>query len=370
MFSNSEKAAKLILADGTEFVGRSIGKEGTTIGEIVFTTSMTGYLETLTDASYFGQIVIQTFPLVGNYGINKKDYEGKKPWVNGYIVKNLCETPSNIGNEENLNSWLLKNEVVGIEGLDTRKLTKKIRENGVLNGAITTENIKNKEEFLEKIRNFKIKDAIKTTSTKEVEEIDSCYEGAKDLKICVFDFGIKKSIVENIKKRFKKVFVLPYNATKSDIEKINPDGIVLSNGPGDPEDNKEDIENLKEIEKLNIPIFGICMGHQLLALCNGFKTEKLKYGHRGANQPVLDLTVNKIKITSQNHGYCVVSDSVKEDVAKVSHVNVNDKTCEGLKYLKIPAFSVQFHPEASAGPKDTNFLFDRFLELVEKNKKK
>ena len=299
MHVKERKIARIILNDGTELLGNSIGKEGTTIGEIVFSTSMTGYIETLTDKSYFGQIVVQTFPSVGNYGINKEDYEGEKPVLKGYIVKNCCQNPSNNREKENLNEWLIKNNIVGIEKIDTRFLTKKIRENGVLNGAITTEKIENKKALLEKINNFKIENAIEETSTKKIKIFENKENSAKNCVICLLDFGVKNSIVENLLKRATKVFLMPYNTTKEEIEKIKPNGIVLSNGPGDPKENLTIIENIKKITTLNIPIFGICMGHQLLALSNGAKTEKLKYGHRGCNQPVLDLKTGKISITSQ-----------------------------------------------------------------------
>lgn len=368
MFTNSKKNAKLILSDGTKFEGKSLGKKGTTIGEIVFTTSMTGYLETLTDPSYYGQIVMQTFPLIGNYGVNFSDAEGEKPKLFGYIVKECCKTPSNFRCEESLEKWLVENNIIAIKEIDTRKLTKLIRENGVLNGAITTEKIENEEEFLNKIRNFKIKDAIKNCSTKKIKVLTGNEE--KTNIICVLDFGVKKNIVNNLKKRAKKVILMPHNTRKKEIEEINPDGIVLSNGPGDPAENFEIIENLKEIVALKIPIFGICLGHQLLALANGAKTKKLKYGHRGANQPVLDVSLNKILITSQNHGFSVLNSSVNEKIAKISHINLNDGSCEGLKYLNTPAFTVQFHPEAAAGPLDSNFLFDEFFSLIKKSKTK
>ena len=361
MFTNFKKTAKIVLSDGTEYYGKSVGVKGTIIGEVVFNTSMTGYLETLTDASYYGQIVMQTFPLIGNYGVNFSDYEGKSSKVAGYVVKSLSENISNFNNEKNLKSWLEENKIVAIEGVDTRALTKKIRENGVLNGAITTEEIENKEEFLKEIKNFKIKNAVEKCSTKKIEILNSSEEKSQNITVCVLDYGVKNSIVKNILKHAKKVVVLPHNTKKEEIAKIKPDGIVLSNGPGDPKDCKELIENLKDIISLKIPIFGICLGHQLLALANNATTEKLKYGHRGANQPVLDLNLNKILITSQNHGFCVNKLSLNKNIAKISHINLNDESCEGIKYLNIPAFSVQFHPEACAGPLDTNFLFEDFL---------
>ncbi len=367
MYFENEKSARLIFSDGTVFEGVSLGAKGTVFGEVVFNTSMTGYVETLTDASYFGQIVVQTFPLIGNYGVSFKDFQSSRPWLNGYIVKSCCNNPSNSNCDLALKEWLIQNNIVAIKGLDTRQITKKIRENGVLNGAITTQDFDSYDEIVNEAKNFKIKNAVQTVSTKKIEILNK--EEGEDLTVCVLDFGVKKSIVKNLQKRFKKVILLPYNTKAEEIFKLDVDGIVLSNGPGDPKDNEEIIENLKEIQNLKKPIFGICLGHQLLAIANGAKTEKLKYGHRGANQPVIDLNDNKIYITSQNHGYYVLSSTLKKEVAKVYFSNLNDGSCEGIIYNKIPAFSVQFHPEAAAGPKDANFLFDEFLKLIKKTKK-
>ena len=358
----SEKKATLLLADGTKYIGSSIGKKGTTIGEIVFNTAMTGYLETLTDKSYFGQIILQTFPLIGNYGINADDVEGDNPKANGYIVNSSCKNPSNFRSNQSLNELLNLNNIVAIENIDTRSLTKKIREYGVINGAITTEEIKDKNSLLQDIKNFKIRNCLKEVSTKNIKIFKNDSKDAKNLTICIFDFGIKKSIANEIKKRVETTYILPYDSTIKTIKDINPDGIILSNGPGNPADNKEVIANLKEIQKAKIPTFGICLGHQLLAIVNGFETKKLKYGHRGANQPVKDITANKILITSQNHGYYVTSESVNQKIAKISHISLNDNTCEGIKYENIPAFTLQFHPESCPGPLDANLMFDEFFK--------
>ena len=378
---NSEKTvARLILSDGTEFVGYSLGAKGTVVGEIVFTTGMTGYLETLTDPSYFGQIVIQTFPLIGNYGVNKSDTESKKPWLSGYIIRDCCSEPSNFRSEKSLGEWLKDKNVVSIQGIDTRQLTRKIREKGVMNGAITTETNISKEELLSKIKNFKIKDAVKTVSISNkirlseldfdyIEGLPKRFKGDKrKFKICLMDFGAKKNILKSLAERGADLVVVPYDTTAEQIKEISPDGIMLSNGPGDPMENICVIENLKKIQELKIPIFGICLGHQLLALANGAKTEKLKYGHRGANQPVVDVQIDRTLVTTQNHGYAVIGDSISDEVGFVSHYNANDKTCEGIEYRNIPAFTVQFHPEACAGPQDTDYLFDRFFDLIDKNK--
>ena len=378
MYENNQTTARLILSDGSEFLGKSFGKRGTAVGEIVFTTSMTGYLETLTDPSYFGQIVVQTFPLIGNYGVSEADSESKKAWPSGYVVRELCQNPSNFRSQKSLNQWLGEQGVLSIWGIDTRKLTRKIREKGVMNCAITTEKYIDKSDILNRIRKFKIKDAIKSVSTKTQREYQDFsniskpfekYIGQKkNFKICLMDFGAKQNIIRSLLQRGASVITLPHNATAQQIKRLKPDGIMLSNGPGDPAENVEIVSNLKKIQKLGVPIFGICLGHQLLALANGAKTKKLKYGHRGANQPVIDKTLGKTFITSQNHGYAVVEESLEQDVATVSHYNANDKTCEGIEYKKIPAFTVQFHPEACAGPLDTSYLFDRFFRLIEKNK--
>ena len=378
MYENNQTTARLILEDGSEFLGKSFGKRGTAVGEIVFTTSMTGYLETLTDPSYFGQIVVQTFPLIGNYGVCQADCESFKGWPTGYVVRELCENPSNFRSQKSLRQWLAKQDIIAIWGIDTRKLTRKIREKGVMNCAITTEKYIDKLDILNQIRKFKIKDAVKSVSTKaqqkyqDFSNISEPFGGyvnkKKNFKICLLDFGAKRNIIRSLLQREASVITLPHNATAEQIAALKPDGIMLSNGPGDPAENAEIVNNLKKIQKLGIAMFGICLGHQLLALANGAKTKKLKYGHRGANQPVVDKTLGKTFITSQNHGYAVVEESLEDDIATVSHYNANDKTCEGIEYKKIPAFTVQFHPEACAGPLDTGYLFDRFFRLIEKNK--
>ena len=363
IFKESRKAY-LLLADGTVFEGRSMGAEGTVIGEVVFTTGLTGYQETLTDPSYYGQIVTQTFPLIGNYGVNDEDFESDKSYVSGYIVREWCDTPSNFRCSGNINDFLKKQNIIGIHSIDTRCLTRIIREAGVMNGVITTENVyEKKEEFLKQINEYKIKDAVNTVTGDHNRIYGS--EGHK-YRVVLFDFGYKRNIRNELVNRGCEVIVVPANTTAEQVKELAPDGIMLSNGPGDPSENTEVIENLKEVGKLSIPIFGICLGHQLLALANGAKTQKLKYGHRGANQPVIDKELDKTFVTSQNHGYAVVGDSMDPDTAVVSHINANDGTCEGMRYKKIKAFTVQFHPEAHGGPQDTAYLFDEFIEMIEK----
>ena len=363
---NMGKKAYLMLADGQVFEGRSFGAEGTVIGEVVFTTGLTGYQETLTDPSYYGQIVTQTFPLIGNYGVNSQDNESAKSYVTGYIVREWCNAPSNFRCEGNINDFLKDHNIVGINNIDTRRLTRTIREVGVMNGVITTEDVyAKKEELLEKIRAFSVRDAVKSvtnteTLTYEPEE--------KKYRVVLFDFGYKRNIRQELIKRGCEVVVVPADTTAEQVKELAPDGIMLSNGPGDPAENVEIIENIKDIEKLGIPIFGICLGHQLMALANGGRTEKLKYGHRGANQPVIDLESGLTYVTSQNHGYAVIGDSIDSSVGQVSHINANDKTCEGIRYTSVNAFTVQFHPEAHGGPLDTSYLFDEFVKNMEKER--
>ncbi|MGN0601335.1 MAG: carbamoyl phosphate synthase small subunit [Oscillospiraceae bacterium] len=354
--------AYLILENGTIFEGKSFGAQGEAIGEIVFTTAMTGYLETLTDPSYYGQIVVQTFPLIGNYGVIPVDFESSCPHVKAYIVRDWCQEPSNFRCEGNLDTFLKKNNIVGLYGIDTRALTKIVRESGVMNGKIVTEG----SGFgLSDLKNYRIADAVKKTTCKE-EKVFSP-EGEVKRRVCLFDFGAKDNIRRELVKRGCEVTVVPAYTSAERVAELDPDGIMLSNGPGDPADNIEIIEELKKLAEKKIPTFGICLGHQLLALSQGGKTEKLKYGHRGANQPAAELETGKVYITSQNHGYAVINDSMGDN-AKVSFVNANDGTCEGITYLNMPAFSVQFHPEACGGPLDTGFLFDKFMALIDNNK--
>ncbi len=366
LFNLSEKAY-LMLADGQIFEGRSFGAKGTVIGEVVFTTGLTGYQETLTDPSYYGQIVTQTFPLIGNYGVNSQDNESAKSYVSGYIVREWCNMPSNFRCEGNIGDFLTEHNIIGIHSIDTRRLTRIIREVGVMNGVITTEDVySKKEELLEKIRAFSVKDAVKSVTDNALHTYEP--DGEKKFRVALFDFGYKRNIRQELLKRGCEVVVVPADTDAEKIREISPDGIMLSNGPGDPAENTDIISNIREIEKLGIPIFGICLGHQLMALANGGKTEKLKYGHRGANQPVIDLDSGLTYVTSQNHGYAVIGDSIDKSVGYVSHINANDKTCEGIRYTSVNAFTVQFHPEAHGGPLDTAYLFDEFVKNMEKER--
>lgn len=350
--------AYLILENGTVFEGKSFGATGEAVGEIVFTTAMTGYLETLTDPSYYGQIVVQTFPLIGNYGVIPSDFESKCPHVKAYIVRDWCQEPSNFRCEGDLDIFLKKNNIVGLYGIDTRQLTRIVREHGVMNGKIVQEGA---GFGLTDIKSYKIVDAVENTTCKEEEVFTP--EGEVKKNVVLYDFGAKANICRSLVQRGCKVTVVPADTKAERVVELAPDGIMLSNGPGDPSVNTGIIEELKKLSKEKIPTFGICLGHQLLALAHGAQTHKLKYGHRGANQPATNVETGRVYITSQNHGYAVVNDSLPEN-AKVSFVNANDGTCEGVKYLDEPTFSVQFHPEACGGPLDTSFLFDEFMDLM------
>lgn len=358
----SAEKAYLLLADGTVFEGGSIGLQGTTIGEIVFNTSMTGYEEILTDASYYGQIVTQTYPMIGNYGVNDVDTESRKSWVKGYIVREECDVPSNFRCEGDLDNFLKTQNIIGLCGIDTRRLTRIIREHGVMNGAITNrEGLENKSDLLNSINSYTIKDAIKSVTIEE-KIIEKAENG--NLNVALLDYGFKLNIKRSLLKRGCNVTVYPALTDPAEILKSAPDGIMLSNGPGDPAECVEAIENLKVLAGSEVPIFGICLGHQLLALANGAKTVKLKYGHRGANHPVKDLNQDRTYITSQNHGYAVIPNTLDENVGTVSHTNLNDDTVEGIRYKRGNMFTVQFHPEASPGPMDSGYLFDEFITMM------
>lgn len=353
--------AFLILEDGTIFEGNSIGSQKEVISEIVFNTSMTGYLEVLTDPSYAGQAVCMTYPLIGNYGICYSDVEAKKSFVDGFIVKELSRMASNFRSEDTIQKYLEENNITGISGIDTRHLTKILRENGTMNGMITTNRKFDLEEILPKIKEHKSPGVVKkvTISNKKVLN-----EDATGYKVALLDFGAKNNIANSLIKRGCKVTIYRADTKAEEIIADAPDGIMLSNGPGDPKECKDIILEVKKLYDTNIPIFAICLGHQLMALATGADTKKLKYGHRGGNHPVKDLLTNKVYITSQNHGYYVDSNTLNPLIAKPAFVNVNDGTNEGLIYINKNIFTVQFHPEACPGPMDSNDLFDRFIEMM------
>ncbi len=351
----------ICLSNGDVFEGKSFGAKGNISGELVFTTGMGGYIETLTDPSYYGQIVMQTFPLIGNYGFIDEDMECEKSAVSAYIVREYCDAPSNFRCGKTLEDYLKENNIVGIYDVDTREITKIIREHGVMNAFITDN--PNKVDY-EKLKTYQITDAVKSVSCSKP------YMRASDehkYNVVLIDYGTKKNIIRELNKRGCNVAVVPYNTKAEDILSLNPDGIMLSNGPGDPEENTDAIEELKKLVGKK-PIFAICLGHQLLALSQGAKTSKLKYGHRGVNQPVKNIETGRTFISSQNHGYAVDNDSVEKIGAKISYINANDSTCEGVDYTDKKAFSVQFHPEACSGPHDTRFIFDKFIKMMEDEK--
>ena len=352
------KKAYLLLADGTLFEGTAVGYEGQSIGEVVFNTGMAGYQEVLTDPSYYGQVVTMTYPLIGNYGINFDDYESRKSWVSGFIMREMCEYPSNWRCKVTLDEYLKAQKVVGLAGIDTRRLTRKLRGEGVMNGVIYTEGFEPDEQTIAEMKAYVVKDAVKTVTCDE--NIVYPADGETKYRIALFDYGVKYNIERELCKRGCEVTVVPAYTKPEDVVGTY-DGVMLSNGPGDPADNVAIIAEVKKLYDSNVPMFAVCLGHQILALATGAKTGRLDYGHRGGNHPVRDLEAGRVFITSQNHGYMVLSDSVDPNVATVSHVNVNDGTCEGLRYKRPNCFTTQFHPEASPGPQDTEYLFDRFI---------
>lgn len=348
------KKGYLVLQDGRVFEGVRFGAEADTVGELVFTTGMCGYIETLTDPSYAGQIVLQTYPLIGNYGIIREDFEGAC-CVKGYVVREYCDAPSNFRTDLDLDAYLKEQHVPGLYGVDTRELTRIIREHGVMNAAICDE----VPAGLDAVKAYAVTGVVEDVTCKAPSVYPAA--GEERFRVSLLDYGAKNNIIRELQKRGCTVTVLPASTTAEDILAADPDGVMLSNGPGDPAENVFEIEQIKKLLG-KVPMFGICLGHQLTALAAGGSTYKLKYGHRGVNQPVRDLNGTRTYITSQNHGYAVDSDSVQ--VGKVSFANANDGTCEGIDYPGLKAFTVQFHPEACTGPKDTSFLFDRFVELM------
>lgn len=345
---------KLILENGMVFEGKIFGELGESVGELVFNTGMTGYQELLTDPSYYGQMVVMTYPMIGNYGINLEDMESDKIHLKGFIIKEDAKLPNNFRCEITLDGFLRQNKVVGFKGVDTRELTRIIRDYGAMKAIITPYDLTEKE-ILEKFNSFNNDDAVKNVSTKEVYEISG--EGKR---IGVLDFGVKRNILRNFSKKGCHLVVFPWDTKASEIMKHNLDGIFLSNGPGDPANLTDVINEIKTMVG-KMPIVGICLGHQLLAWALGGTTTKLKFGHRGGNHPVKDLTKNKIFITSQNHGYVV--DKVPDSM-EVTHINLNDNSIEGMRSKELKIMCVQYHPEAWPGPLDSEYLFDDFLDTI------
>lgn len=351
--------AYLILEDGTVFTGVSIGSTQEVISEIVFNTSMTGYLEVLTDPSYAGQAVVMTYPLIGNYGICHDDMESAKPWPKGYIVRELSRIPSNFRSEDTIWHFLEQNNIPGICKIDTRALTKRLREKGTMNGMITTKEYADLAEPIARMKEYRVKGVVMETTAKEITALPG-----NGKRIALLDLGAKGNIARSLQKRGCQVTVYPADTKAETILAAAPDGIMLSNGPGDPAENKEIIEEIRTLYQSDVPIFAICLGHQLMALAAGAATYKLKYGHRGGNHPVKDLETGRVYISSQNHGYAVDGATLDPSVAVPAFVNVNDGTNEGLRYTGKNIFTVQFHPEACPGPRDSEYLFDQFIKMM------
>ena len=376
----SEKTkALLVLEDGTVFEGLSFGAEGERTGEVVFNTSITGYQEILTDPSYNGQIVTMTYPLIGNYGVNPNDFESVKPQVEGFVVKEHCEIPSNYRSNQSLGDFLKENDILGIEGIDTRALTRHIRLEGAMKGVLTTveSDVDSLTGKASAFPGLVGRDLVSNVTCSEpyhwTENLYDILNNRESdhteprFRVAAYDFGVKQNILRYLTSRGCDVTVFPADTPADQLLEIDPDGVFLSNGPGDPEPVHYAVKNIRKIIDAEKPMFGICLGHQLTALALGAKTYKLKFGHRGANQPVKDMTTSKVEITSQNHGFAVDMDSIDTDAVELSHINLNDDTVEGLKHKDLPLFCVQYHPEASAGPHDAEYLFDRFVDLMEKH---
>ena len=360
--------AFLILEDGTVLEGKSIGSTKEIISEIVFNTSMTGYLEVLTDPSYAGQAVTMTYPLIGNYGICYDDMESRRGWPDGFITREISRMPSNFRSQDTLQKFLEDNDIPGIYGIDTRGLTKILREKGTMNGMITTNENYNLEEILPKLKEYKVTDVVKKVSRENKESfVPGDLHSQKvpaERRVAVIDVGTKYNIIRCLLNRGCSVDVYPCDFKADEVIASKPDGIMITNGPGDPAECVSIIEEIRKLSESGIPIFAICLGHQLMALAHGFNTYKMKYGHRGANHPVMDLHSRRVYISSQNHGYVVDDKSLDETKAKPWFVNVNDKTIEGLEYIGKPVKTVQFHPEANAGPKDSEVLFEEFIKMM------
>ena len=361
--------AYLILEDGTVFSGTGIGSTREVVSEIVFNTSMTGYLEVLTDPSYAGQAVTMTYPMIGNYGICKKDMESKRSSVDGLIVRELSRLGSNFRKEQSIQEFLAEQDIPGIAGIDTRALTKILRKKGTMNGMITTNSTYELDAVMKRLKEYRVLGAVDRVTAREIVSYqpgdfgtDSSVPITK--KVAVLDVGTKYNIARCLLKRGCEVTIYPARTKAEDILAAGPDGIMITNGPGDPKECVEIIDNLKVLYASGIQVFAICLGHQLMALASGADTEKMKYGHRGANHPVKDVKTGRVYISSQNHGYVVKADTVLQDVAEVAFVNVNDGSVEGLRYKNKPVFTVQFHPEACAGPRDSEELFDHFINMM------
>ena len=354
--------ASLILANGAVFTGQSIGSTADRVCEMVFNTSMTGYQEILTDPSYAGQGIVMSYPLIGNCGVNSEDGESDRPWAEALVVRHLSPRGSNFRCEGSLDGYLKQHDISGIEGVDTRALTRILRNQGTMNGMVTCAEHFSVPECLEKINAYAVKGTVEKVTRKAPQVFPPTADRGKVLKVALLDYGVKRSMIGCLTNRGCSVTVLPAHTTAGEVLAGGFDGVMLSNGPGDPAENVAVIAQLKKLYDSDIPIFGVCLGHQLLALATGAQTRKMRFGHRGANHPVKDVKTGRSLITSQNHGYVVCAESVDPAVAQISHVNVNEGSVEGLAYRRPNCFTVQFHPEAAPGPKDTKYLFNRFID--------
>lgn len=364
---NESKKAILVLEDGRVFRGKSFGVEGETFGEMVFNTSMSGYQEILTDPSYAGQIVCMTYPLIGNYGVNEEDTESRRPWAEGFVVREASRVASNWRSTETLDSYLKRHKIVGIERIDTRALVRHIRDKGAMRAAISSVD-PDENNLLKKVSNSpEMKNRELASSVSVSKSFDFPADGQEKHHIVAFDFGVKTNSLREFSKFGCRVTVVPSDASAEDVLKLKPDGIFLSNGPGDPASMKKTVAEIKKLTEKNVPMFGICLGHQILGQAFGGETYKLKFGHRGGNQPIKDLTTGRIEIAAHNHGFAVEAASLPESV-EITHVNLNDNTVAGLQHKTLPIFSVQYHPESAPGPHDSEYLFERFIKLMEKEK--
>ena len=352
--------ATLILENGAVFPGESMGSTADCICEMVFNTSMVGYQEILTDPSYAGQGIVMTYPLIGNYGVNGEDEESRNPWAAAMIVRRLSPRGSNFRNEGTLDDYLKAHKITGIHGVDTRAITRMLRDQGTMNGMITVEESPDVAAKLKLIRAYRVQGTVEKTTRSQMQ----VYPGPGP-RVALLDLGVKENMIRCLNQRGCQVTVFPAHTPAQVILEGGFDGVMLSNGPGDPADNLQIIREVRKLYDSDMTVFAVCLGHQIMALATGAQTEKLKYGHRGANHPVRDVAAGRVFITSQNHGYVVKSDTVSPEVAAISHINVNDGTVEGLRYKNGHVFTVQFHPEAAPGPRDTGYLFDEFVEKME-----
>ena len=360
---NSQKKAVLILEDGRAFRGRSFGAEGTSLGEMVFNTSMTGYQEILTDPSYAGQIVCMTYPHIGNYGINEEDVESRRPWVEGFVVREASRMASNWRSTETLDSYLKRHEIVGIEHIDTRALVRHIRDKGAMRAVVSSTDLDEKNLLEKVLSSPEMKNRELASSVTIEESFDVPANAEEKFHVVAYDFGVKTNSLREFSKFGCRITVVPAETSADEVLKMKPDGIFLSNGPGDPASMKAVVAEIKKLTEKNVPMFGICLGHQILGQVFGGETYKLKFGHRGGNQPIKDLTTGKIEIAAHNHGFAVSSENLPEEI-EITHINLNDQTVAGLRHKTLPVFSVQYHPESAPGPHDSEYLFKRFIELM------